>query len=48
MIVYGHADAPPALRYRRQHGVWFRIEANADESVRVRFVERYDEDDSAC
>ncbi|MEO5838374.1 MAG: hypothetical protein ABIQ73_24960 [Acidimicrobiales bacterium] len=47
VIVYGHPDAPPALRYRRQHGVWFRFEATSDDSVRVRFVERYDEDDPA-
>ena len=46
VIVYGHPDAPAALRYRRQQGVWFRFEP-ADDTVRVRFVERYDEDDPA-
>jgi hypothetical protein len=46
VIVYGHPDATVAQRYRRQHGVWFRFEA-ADDTVRVRFVERYDEDDPA-
>jgi hypothetical protein len=45
VIVYGHPSAPPALRYRRQHGIWFRFEPADDGRARVRFVERYDEDD---
>jgi hypothetical protein len=37
----------PTRRFRRQQGIWFRIEAedDGDGETKLRFVERYDEDD---
>jgi hypothetical protein len=46
-VVYGRPGVAPTRRFRRQQGIWFRIEAdgNGDGETRLRFVERYDEDD---
>ena len=48
VLVYHRADdgaGAPAERYRRQHGIWFRLENLHDGTMQARFVERYDEDD---
>jgi hypothetical protein len=46
-VVYGRPGVPPTRRFRRQQGIWFRIEVedDGDGGTKLRFVERYDEDD---
>ena len=48
VIVYGPSAMAPAERYRRQHGIWVRLENGADRTMHARFVERYVEDDAVA
>ena len=48
VLVYGRPDDVDGAangRYRRRHGIWFRLENLEDGTMQARFIERYDLDD---